>query len=205
MTLTKKLLILGVVFVSIIFGIDKVMAPSHTKPTSAQWAAEQKNKIRMQGGTKEEREEREARERYRKMLLSWNLTENNDPITQSRDLMLSKVALGEDPEDGRVLIIACKKNRTQMYITRSEFLGIDAVKVETRLETESMQVRDWPLSSDQTATFYPGSPISFIKRMIGSSDLYARTTPYAENPRLVMFDVSGLDEAIGPIREECGW
>ncbi|MHA4733259.1 type VI secretion system-associated protein TagO [Ensifer adhaerens] len=30
-------------------------------------------------------------------------------------------------------------------------------------------------------------------------------TPYGDNPIMLEFDISGLDQAVKPLREQCGW
>lgn len=50
-----------------------------------------------------------------------------------------------------------------------------------------------------------GTSIPLIKRLLGAESVLMRFTPYGMNPKTVEFDVSGLDEAIKPLRESCGW
>ncbi len=47
--------------------------------------------------------------------------------------------------------------------------------------------------------------IPIIKTMFGKSQLIIRMTPHSQSPVTATFDISGLDEAIKPLRKACGW
>lgn len=47
--------------------------------------------------------------------------------------------------------------------------------------------------------------IPFIRRIIDGNSLYVRAIPYGESALEMTFPIAGLDEAIAPLREACGW
>jgi type VI secretion system protein VasI len=103
------------------------------------------------------------------------------------------------------LIIRCKSNKTELYIKWYDYLGMDSTQVSTRVGNASAQKRSWGLSTDNTATFFPGSPIAFIKSLMSAEKFIAQVTPYSESPVTAVFDIRGLTEAIKPLQETCGW
>jgi type VI secretion system protein VasI len=103
------------------------------------------------------------------------------------------------------LIIRCMSNKTELYIKWQDYLGLDSVSVTTRIGNAKAETKMWNLSTDSKASFYPGSPILFIKNLMSADKLVAQTTPYGENPIIAIFDIRGLTEAIKLIQETCGW
>ena len=47
--------------------------------------------------------------------------------------------------------------------------------------------------------------VPFIESLIGANSLNIEAIPYKELPVKARFNVSGLDKAIAPLREACGW
>jgi type VI secretion system protein VasI len=41
--------------------------------------------------------------------------------------------------------------------------------------------------------------------MFGKSTMIVRITPFGENPFTATFNISGLEEAIVPLRQACKW
>jgi len=103
------------------------------------------------------------------------------------------------------LVIRCMSNKTELYINWNSYLGLDSISVTTRIGNDKPERKLWNISTDHRATFYPTSPILFIKNLINADKLVAQTTPYGENPIIAIFDIRGLNEAIKPIQETCGW
>lgn len=55
-------------------------------------------------------------------------------------------------------------------------------------------------------TFYPGSgAIGFIKELMDADRFVAQVTPYNDNPVTAIFDLTGLNQAVQPLQETCGW
>ncbi|WP_234642397.1 type VI secretion system-associated protein TagO [Allorhizobium ampelinum] len=50
-----------------------------------------------------------------------------------------------------------------------------------------------------------GDAVYWAKILMKHDSLVVRATPFNENPIVVTFPIDGLDEAIKPLREACGW
>jgi type VI secretion system protein VasI len=137
----------------------------------------------------------------------WKVSVEKNPVDDTQTVVLAldadegKSKSGEDIN----LIIRCKSNKTELYIGWSDYLGMDSANVLTRIGNAPAQRRSWHISSNNTATFFPETPISFIKSLMSADKLVVQVTPYSENPVTAIFDVRGLSEAIKPLQETCGW
>jgi type VI secretion system protein VasI len=77
--------------------------------------------------------------------------------------------------------------------------------VLTRLGQEQASTEEWSLSTDSKATFYPGNPVPYIKKMMVNDSFVAQVTPYNESPVTATFDIKGLARAIEPLIQTCHW
>ena len=60
-------------------------------------------------------------------------------------------------------------------------------------------------SNDHTALSIQSGTIAFIKTLYGGSTLFVRATPFSHNEVSGEFNISGLQEAITPLRRACAW
>ncbi len=136
----------------------------------------------------------------------WSVDTETNPIDDSKTVTVSLLA--DEGEgiygDKIILMIRCKSNKTDLFIGWSSYLG-DEANVLTRIGTEDSSRQRWSLSTNSQATFYPGSDITFIKKIMSVDKFVAQVTPYSESPITAVFDVRGLKEAIKPLQEVCGW
>jgi len=135
----------------------------------------------------------------------WNVTVDTNPIDDSKTVTL---VLDSDSGKNRwgksvYLVARCKSNSTNLYIGWNEYLGREAV-VLTRVGDNKASTSRWSMSTDSKATFHK-KPISFLKEMLKSNKLVAQITPYNESPITAIFNTSGLENAITPLRETCSW
>ena len=136
----------------------------------------------------------------------WAVSAKENPIDDSRTATLIL-----DADSGKSkwakpigLIIRCQSNETKLYISWQDYLGSEAY-VLTRIGSNKAKTKRWSLSTDSRATFYPGTPIQFIKKMTTSNKLVSQVTPYNENPITAIFDTTGLKNAIKTVQETCNW
>lgn len=136
----------------------------------------------------------------------WIVSDRINPIDDSRTVTLALEADSGRSRWGHPigLILRCRSNTTDLFIGWNSFLGREA-SVLTRIGTEAAVTKRWNLSTDSQATFHPRGTIDFIKQMLQSNRLVAQVTPYSENPITAIFDTTGLENAITPLRETCGW
>ena len=135
----------------------------------------------------------------------WKVDVEVNPIDDSKTVtMILSAVSGRSSWDKTINLIArCKSGKTQLYINWQDYLGSESY-VLTRVGKEKAVTRKWLISTDSKATFHPNS-ISFLKEMFTSSKLVAQTTPYGDSPVIAIFDTSGMENAIKPLRETCSW
>ncbi|WP_171040643.1 type VI secretion system-associated protein TagO [Marinobacter alexandrii] len=138
---------------------------------------------------------------------NWQLTEEKNPLDDTKTLVLSLVAESGSNRRGQkpVLFIRCRSNKTEMWISWEDFLGSDNPKVTTRIGGSEAKTRAWDVSSTKTSSFYPRSPVLALQRIMKADQFVAQVTPYNENPITAIFQISGLDSAIKPLRKNCNW
>jgi len=138
---------------------------------------------------------------------AWVVSEDINPVDDTKKVTL--ILLPEESGKSRwgdspILILRCQSNTTELFVNWSAYLGQDAY-VLTRIGNEKAETKEWSVSSDSKASFYPTSPISFIKKMMGHDKLVIQVTPYSENPITAIFNTAGLKNALKPLQEACDW
>jgi type VI secretion system protein VasI len=103
------------------------------------------------------------------------------------------------------LHVMCVENQTNVYISWELYLGLEETQMLTRFDKEKAKTTAWSLSTDNKAVFYRGSAVEFAKNIMQHQSLLLQITPYGESPVMATFDVSGLTEAIKPLRQACQW
>lgn len=139
---------------------------------------------------------------------SWTLAQSANPIDDSPTVVLSLDA--SSPASTMIrpspsLVLRCKSNETDVYVSWNEFLGSDEISVTARLGKGAASRRTWRLSTDNSASFYPGNAPAFIKEIMAVDTLVLMTTPYNESPITATFEVKGLGEKVQPLRTACKW
>ena len=135
----------------------------------------------------------------------WNVKSETNPINDSQTVVISMDAdSGESRWGNKVTFIArCKNNSTDAYISWASYLGSDT-RLTTRVGADEAHTYSVSTSTDNEATFIP-TPVAFLKMMAKSNKLVAQVTPYSESPITAIFDTTGLENALVPLRETCGW
>lgn len=109
------------------------------------------------------------------------------------------------------LVARCLENTTSLIIaTQSCHLtsGHGGYgRVEYRIDDRKAKERSLTDSTDNRALglWSGGRSIPVLKELIGSERLLLRFTPYNQSPVTARFDTAGLENAIKPLREACGW
>lgn len=139
----------------------------------------------------------------------WKVT-TTSPIDGSTSVFLS--INSNDPildRDGRSqhpsMVIRCAENSTDLYITWNAFIGSNEAQLLTRIDSEKAVKKYWSISTDNKTTLHPSGTINFINSLLGKEALLVQVTPYGASPINTVFNISGLDEAIKPLREACKW
>lgn len=109
------------------------------------------------------------------------------------------------------LYLRCQENTTAIYIATnchlaSGFQGYG--EVDVRVDDKKATSMSMDVSTDNEALGFwrGGQAIPFIQRqLLGGGTLRVRFTPFNASPVSAEFDLTGIDEAIAPLREQCGW
>lgn len=106
--------------------------------------------------------------------------------------------------------IACRENSTNLWIHFGDcFMSSIQGKgrVTYRLDSEKAQTQQFRESNNNMALglWSGGQAIPFIKKMIGHDRLIVRATPFSDSTVTAEYRISGLDEAVKPLREACNW
>lgn len=135
----------------------------------------------------------------------WQVTEQTNPLDDSKT---SIAFLAADAGRSRLgepiaLVLRCQSGKTEAFAVWSEYLGDDA-RVTSRVGAAPAETRSWSVSSDNTASFAP-KPKTFIRSLLAAKRLVLQVTPYDESPITAVFDLTGVQEAVAPLRTNCGW
>lgn len=109
------------------------------------------------------------------------------------------------------LVLECKKGeviarfQTHCRISTSAYddygdvtFRVDARPTQTMRFSESEDNRSMGLWSTQDSK-------PFIKSLLGGEKLVAQIKPYSDEPFIAEFETKGIDAAIAPIQQACGW
>ena len=143
----------------------------------------------------------------------WVITEEVSPIDDSKTVMLSLKSDSPIKSDFSQVIptlnIQCKERETDFYINFNIFLSTHDIKPITRIDSDkAVNGVEWYISTDYKALFYPGSQKKineFIKTLKDKKKFFIQVTPFSKGSVNTTFDLTGLDEAIKPVREVCNW
>ena len=139
----------------------------------------------------------------------WLVREIRSPIDDSVNVYVS-ITANETVKSGYnkvspELYMRCKENETNVYLTWNLYLGSEQIKMLTRFDKLKANKDGWAVSTDYKTVFLIGSNIEYIKKIMKHDKLLTQITPYGESPVMATFDVSGLSEAIKPLRKACHW
>ncbi|QDL32691.1 type VI secretion system-associated protein TagO [Serratia liquefaciens] len=140
----------------------------------------------------------------------WDSRTEKSPIDDSNNVYVFLPAENEVQVQFKGAIVptlyaTCREKKTELFIDWNTFIGVDRVRVLTRIDAQKAVNSTWLISSDNKATFHSGQTVSFIKQLMKSKKMFVQVTPYGDSPAQTTFDLSGLSNAIKPLRESCNW
>lgn len=144
---------------------------------------------------------------------AWRVESEINPLDDTKSVFAGLEASSGKGKWGEPvgLIARCVSNKTELYIGWNTYLGNDGgiynnfKRVMVRIGDAPSKTMRWGLSTDSQATFAPGWAGTLIKQMMGVQRLVARVIPYNENPIVAEFDLTGIEDAMKPIMQTCGW
>lgn len=145
----------------------------------------------------------------------WSVSENVSPMDDSKTVTLHLES--SEPIQNRYrgittadLYIRCQEKTTSLFFVYGDnFLSsIQGYgQVTYRIDAKPSSTKNMTESTDNKALglWTGGSSIPFVKSMFGGENLVVRITPFNESPVTAQFQISGLEDAIKPLRAACGW
>ncbi len=103
----------------------------------------------------------------------------------------------------RYLGIRCESGRTYAFVAWDSLLG-PAPRLAYRIDGDAPVESTWNASADGDAAFFPGRTIEFVSRLAEHDSVTAAFTPAGDSVA-TLFDLSGIQAALRPIREACRW
>jgi len=143
----------------------------------------------------------------------WNLSTEASAVDDSKTAVLVLPAENEITgwlaEQRPQLVVRCKERKTEAYITTGMAPAVESGNYEgatvlLRLDKDKAFTLNASKSTDSKALFLPGA-VGLIKRMLPHQQMLFRFTPFNASPQEVTFDIRGLDKAIVPLQQACGW
>ncbi|MBE0464735.1 MAG: type VI secretion system-associated protein VasI [Halomonadaceae bacterium] len=122
---------------------------------------------------------------------------------QGEDVLMSAPALGTTPPRP-TLVIACEKWITRFQLHLPE--PIEGTRVEVQLSSSNRSInQQWRIRNDgHVISGGRGLPaIETLRQLLNASDLRLQSDVAALDG--LRFDVTGLNDMIDPLRENCGW
>lgn len=139
----------------------------------------------------------------------WNVHEEKSPIDDSFNVhlfvMSNKTVKSGYNTVKPSLHIRCSENETNVFLNWGLYLGLEKTKMLTRFDKEKATMSSWSISTNNEAVFVQGNDIEFAKKIMKHQKLLVKVTPFGGNSVMTTFDISGLSEAIKPLREACHW
>ena len=144
----------------------------------------------------------------------WEVQTETSKIDDSTNAYMSVESENEFP--GRfsgakraMLMIACREKSTHVYFTFGDHFMADSggygdttIRIDKQ-KASTMTLRE---STDNGALgLWSGAGVPFLKKLFGRSALLVRATPYNESAITVDFNIAGIENAIAPVRKNCGW
>jgi type VI secretion system protein VasI len=128
------------------------------------------------------------------------------------DLVLWTGALNPVPGPGGgpvhpVLLLRCRQGEMAVVFDFGNFVGGGAVRIEYRIGGGAVLAGDVTVAPDHRrfGVWEGDRAIGFIRALYGQPQLRLRVAPAAGDPLIAAFDLAGLEEAIVPLKDSCGW
>jgi type VI secretion system protein VasI len=130
---------------------------------------------------------------------TWKVEAATNPLDDTTSVGLGLV----DSTDSMQLVLLCQQGKPRAYVTTGKYLGAKTTTVVARIGEAKAESKEWPLSMNQKAAFYPGDAGPFIKKLLAVKRLVVQVSPLSENPVTAVFDMSGLPSVVAPLRQTC--
>lgn len=144
----------------------------------------------------------------------WQVRLETSKIDDSKEVFLTLYSTEQTNcpyKEGRHSIhLACRENKTNIWVQFGECFMTSIQgngRVTYRLDSEDAATKSFRESNNNMALglWDGGSAIPFINGMIGHDKMVIRATPFSSSTVTGEYNIAGLDQAVRPLREACGW
>lgn len=145
---------------------------------------------------------------------TWKVNTEISKIDDSTNVTIFTKSLGQIEgrfgESGYITLgIRCRENTTDLYFHfAGQFMSdYGGGEITYRIDKEPAKTKKFGESNNHEALgLWSGSEaIPFIKSLFGAHRLFVQATPYGENAVGGEFIVTGLENAVKPLRQAFGW
>ena len=145
----------------------------------------------------------------------WVIASSMNPLTDKPTITAHLAAISGESKwgDPIYLAIRCQNDETDLFINWSMFITTQSPKVTMRIDSGRVLTYPWNISTDYKATLYPDfllTPITsylidLIELLLEADRFVAEVTPYGESPVTATWELVGIEYAVQPVRQACGW
>jgi type VI secretion system protein VasI len=146
---------------------------------------------------------------------SWAVEIEQSALDDSRRVILSlesnePIRARHGQAQPATLFVRCEENTTSLFIHFAGHFMSDnrgGGRIDYRIDDRSPARVDARESNNNMALglWRGGSAIPFLRDLFGGQSLYVRATPFNESRVEATFAITGLEDAIRPLREACNW
>lgn len=145
----------------------------------------------------------------------WSVRRTRSEVDDSERVVLTLTS--SDSIRGRfqqpgpaTMVVRCEENTTSVYLLFNDLFMSDIQgygQVTVRVDERRAREISMGVSTDNMALgLWRGrTAIPFIRDLFGGERMFVRATPFNETRVEMTFPIAGLEEAVSPLREACGW
>ena len=136
----------------------------------------------------------------------WTVEFLVDPLTDERSARAVLTALeGRGVDDAPIqFIVECRGSRTTVLLDWAQPVG-DGNTILIRLDADEPQDTFWEMARNRTTARYRSDGAPLARAISPRRRMVARVVPTGREPVTAIFDLTGMPEAMEPVRDACGW
>lgn len=139
---------------------------------------------------------------------AWYFKKQINKMTDKTDMVASTstrdVYTKNSIERSSSLVIRCKENKTDAYLSLDDYLGTSDPRITIRFDDGKPVKQRWLGAEGGDAAFAPNAT-SFIKDLAKHKKVIIGFEPYGSVMKAVEFDLTGTDKVAAQIAEACNW
>ncbi len=139
---------------------------------------------------------------------SWYYKTKVNKMTDSTDIVAivstKDVYSRQGVERNTSLVMRCNENKTDAYISTTDYLGSSAPEITLRFDGGKPVKKSWTSAEGGDAAFSPDA-VSFIKELTKHKKVIIGFEPYGSTMQAVEFDLAGSDKIASEISKACNW